>query len=114
VVLLFVVVVVFWFTVLSVFVYTAVGVAVEDVCSVGKTGSIAGEEISACANHVWGEGKLLAVEDEEVSLNIAAFLAPSALSLESFNSVLLVRDLIVVLLDTMIVVVDSMVVLTDT
>merc|ERR1711920_524520 len=87
---------------------------VEDVCSVGKVGSRTGKDISACTNHVCGEGELLAVKDEEVSVIVEFFLASSALSLESLDSVLLVRDLRIVFVDSMVVVVNAMVVLIDT
>ena len=107
-------VVVLWFVVHLILVNTAVWVSVEDVCPVGKVSSRAGKDISACTNHVCSESELLAVKDEEVSLDVSTFLAGSATSLKSFNSVLLVRDLFIVLLDTMIVVVDSVVVFRDT
>ena len=40
----------------------------EDVGFVAKSGVSAGEDISARADHVWGESKLLAVEDEDSSV----------------------------------------------
>ena len=88
------------------FVHAAVWVAVEDVCSVWEFSSCAGKDISACTDEVWCEGELLAVEDKEISIFILCFLGTSALSLESLNSVLLVRDLIIVIVDAIIVVVD--------
>ena len=58
----------------------------ERLSSVGELGSLAGQDVSACANHVGGEGVLLAVEDEEVSIFIKLLLASSASSLASLDS----------------------------
>ena len=75
----------------------------------------AGQDISAGTDHVWGEGELLAVEDEEFSVLSQGLVALSAAILEVMNSVLLVMDLVVVLTDAdpVVVVVDLVVVLGD-
>jgi hypothetical protein len=65
----------------------------EDVSSVWEFSSGTGKDISACTDEVWGEGELLAVEDKDISVFISSFLGLSALSLESLDSLLLVRDL---------------------
>ena len=67
--------------------------SVEDVSSVWEFSSGTGKDISACTDEVWGEGELLAVEDKDISVFISSFLGLSALSLESLDSLLLVRDL---------------------
>ena len=57
---------------------------------VREVGASAGQDVSARSNHVHGEGELLAVENEEVSVFVKFVLVPSAFSAESLNSVLLV------------------------
>ena len=89
-------IVIFWLVVDLWFMNAAIVVAVEDVSSVWKLSAIAGQDISTGTNHVWSEGELLAVEHEEVSVNIKSFLAVSALPLESVNSILLVIDFMVI------------------
>lgn len=55
----------------------------------------AGQDVSTGADHVWGEGKLLAVEDEEVSMLAEdALLAPAQL-LEEVDLVSLVVNPVV-------------------
>jgi hypothetical protein len=91
-VVLFFVVVILWLFVMIIIVM-AVMATVEDVCSVWEFSSGTGKDISACTDEVWGEGELLAVEDKEISFFISGCLGLSALSLESLDSLLLVRDL---------------------
>jgi len=67
-----------------------VSVAGEDIRSVVEIGSLAGEDVGAGTDHIYGEGELLAVEDEEVSVFVELILVSSACSLASLNSVLLV------------------------
>ena len=83
------------------------------VPSVGEVSAGASENISACTNHVGGEGKLLAVKDEDSSVVVASRLGGSALSLEVLDSVLLIRDLAIIVMDLTIVVIDAVVVLRD-
>lgn len=82
--------------VLNILVDTVVMIAVEDICSVGETGVCASQDVSAGANHVCGEGKLLAVQDKDVFVVVEGLLASSALLLSSGDSSLLVTDLFVV------------------
>ena len=96
VVYLFVVFLFFFFMVLLVIVDTSVWVTVKDVCSVWEFSSSAGKNISACADEVWSEGELLAVENKDISVFILCSLGSSAPSLEVLNPLFLVRDLIVV------------------
>jgi len=87
--------------------------SVKDISSVGEVSSTACEDVCACSNHVWGEGKLLAVEHEEVSVLLKSLLTPLALSLQSLDSLVLVIDLIIICVDSTIIVSDSVVVVFD-
>ena len=87
--------------------------SLEDVGSVGESGSGAGQDVGACANHVLGEGVLLAVEDEDISVFVELSLRSSASSLASLDSALLVGDFFVVLVNSVIVASDAFIVLTD-
>ena len=78
--------------------------------SVWKVGSSAGEDISASSDHVFGEGKLLAIENQCISVLPEAIVAISALFLQSFESVPLVINLSVVVIDAIIIAVDVIVV----
>ena len=71
-------------------------VAREDVSSVSEFGIGASEDVSAGTNHVFSEGELLAVEHEEISVNIKLVLAASASLLQPLNPVLLVINFIVI------------------
>jgi len=62
----------------------------EDIRVVREVGSVAGKDSGAGTNHILGEGELLAVENEEVSVFVKFVLVLSAFSAESLNSVLLV------------------------
>jgi len=94
-------------------VVVVVMVSTENVCSVSEIGATAGQDVSACANHVLGEGELLAPENEEVSIFIESLLASSAFLLESLNSAFLVTDLMIVVRDVVIVLVDAVIVVLD-
>jgi len=85
----------------------------EDVCPVIKVCSTAGEDVSACPDHVRGERKLLAVEDKEVSISVESVLAVSALSLETRQSAVLIIDLFVDVLDELCVVLNLVSVVPD-
>ena len=100
-------------SVVVVIVVVIIVVGVEYVSSVGEVGVSAGEDVGACSNHILGEGELLAVEDEEVSVVVEVFLAVSAISLQSLDSAFLIGDLVVVVRDSVVVVGDSVVVLRD-
>lgn len=66
----------------------------------------AGQDVSTGADHVWGEGKLLAVEDEEVSMLVEdALLAPAQL-LEEVDLVSLVVNPVVDVLNIVSVMMD--------
>jgi len=87
----------------------------EGVSSVVEFCVAAGQDVSAGTDHVWGEGKLLAMEDEELSVDGELFFAFSAEILELTNSVLLFMDLVIVLADAnpVVVVVNAVVVIGD-
>lgn len=66
----------------------------------------AGQDVSTGTDHVWGEGKLLAVEDEEVSMLVEdALLAPAQL-LEEVDLVSLVVNPVVDVLNIVSVMMD--------
>ena len=71
-----------------------------------KASAAAREDVCTCTNHVLGEGKLLAVEDEEISVRLESVLGPSAFLLQSSDLVLLVFDEFSVLLDILVVIID--------
>jgi len=73
--------------------------------------SAAGEDVSASSNHVFGESKLLAVENKCISILPEAFVAVSALFLQSLESVPLIIDLTVVFIDAPIIIFDIVVIL---
>lgn len=75
-----------------------------------KVSSTAGEDVSAGSNHVFGEGELLAIENQCVSVFPEAIIAVSALFLQSLESVPLVINLLVVVFDTIIIAVNVLVV----
>jgi len=58
----------------------------EDVSSVAKSGASTGEDVSTSTDHIWSESKLLAVEDEEISVFVECPLNSSATVLEVLNS----------------------------
>ena len=112
--------VVVWPGVLWVLMALVIGVSMEDVRSVVELSVAASQDVSAGANHVVREGKLLAVKDEEILVFIEAFLSLSASSLQVASLVPLLVDLIVdaidplrVPVDMVIVVFDAMVVVLD-
>ena len=85
----------------------------EDISSVGELSAGASQDVSASTDHVWCEGELLAVEDEEVSVFVKLGLVVSASILQVLNSILLVRDLAVVLVNVIVIVMDSVIVCRD-
>ena len=84
------------------------------VCpSVWKVSSSASEDVSASSNHVFGESKLLAVENKCISILPEAFIAVSALFLQSLESVPLIIDLTVVFIDAPIIIFNSIIVVVN-
>ena len=84
-----------------------VGVVVSPVLPpVLEAGVTACEDVCACTNHVLREGKLLAVENEEISVLLEMVLRPSTFLLQSSDLVLLVFDEFSVLLDILVVIID--------
>ena len=78
---------------------------------VWEISSAASEDVSASSNHVFGESKLLAVENKCISILPEAFVAVSALFLQSLESVPLIIDLTVVFIDAPIIIFDIVVIL---
>ena len=75
--------------------------------------SAAGEDVSASSNHVFGESKLLAVENKCISILPEACIADSALFLQTLQSVPLVIDLTVVFFDAPIIIFNAIIVLVN-
>ena len=78
--------------------------------SVWELSSSAGEDVSASSNHVFGPGKLLAVENKCISILPKACVADSALLLQSLQSVPLVINLLVIVINATIVLSDAVIV----
>ena len=78
-----------------------------------KISSSAGEDVSASSNHVFGESKLLTVENKCISILPEACIADPALFLQSLQSVSLVIDLTVVFFDAPIIIFDAIIVLVN-
>ena len=78
---------------------------------VWKLSSSAGEDVSACSDHVFGPGKLLAVENKCISILAKACFARSALLLQSLESVPLVINLLVIVVNTTVILSNAVVVL---
>jgi hypothetical protein len=78
--------------------------------SVWELSSSAGEDVSASSNHVFGPGKLLAVENKCISILAKACFARSALLLQSLESVPLVINLLVIVVNTTVILFDAVVV----
>ena len=72
----------------------SVFVAGPGVPSVVELGTRACEDVGASTYHIWSEGELLAVEDEQVAFLIDVLLVPAALSLQSFDLTELVGDFV--------------------
>lgn len=84
-----------------------------EVPSVRQFCCVAGEDISATADHFMGVGVLHAVEDKGVSILLKSVLAISALFLQSLDSISLIVNFDVVLLNIADVMVNIFVVLID-
>ena len=78
--------------------------------SVWKVGTSAGKDFSASSDHVFGEGELLAIENQCISVLPEACVAISALFLQPLESVPLVINLSIVVIDAVIIAVNVIVV----
>lgn len=81
--------------------------------SVWKVSSSASKDTLTGANHVITEGELLAVKDESISVFPETSIAISAVLLQSFDSIPLVINLVIVFFDSIIVSVDCVMVIVD-
>lgn len=94
--------------------WCVVGVASgEDVSPVWETGVDAGKDVCAWADHVGGEGELLAEQDEGISVFIKSSLSSSASLLDGLGLVLLILEIIVVPINIVVVVVNVTFVITN-
>ena len=101
--------------VVVIFVVVDGGVAYEGLSFVREISVAACQDVSASSDHVFCESKLLAVEDEELSVFVNVSFTLFAFVLQATNTILLVMDLVVVDADAhpVVVVMDAVMVLGD-